>query len=291
MTLARLASPAATSKLVQSSVLHALRRYLEGFRGGLKVGDLLGVGVDEFVDESDVQNDVSLEPPAPSLVRPTTAVFFVVSHIELPPPNVINSNRSKPDSWDVRAARGDFGCYIDPASTTLVQAGLKHGPGVGGSFPSWVGICEFPEEVPSLSGAKSLIATSTLALLPSPLNSKANTSAFPGATLRDIITSSLAPGMAAFDLQASFLLKGARGSGKRTLARSVAGRLGLGVMEVSCFDIAGETDAKTEGVLRARFERAAGCSPCMLLLRHVEALARKGQVLETGKGKSSSWVA
>jgi hypothetical protein len=66
--------------------------------------------------------------------------------------------------------------------------------------------------------------------------------------------------------------------------------VGLAVLrrQVNCFDVVGETDAKTEGVLRARFERAASSSPCILLLRHVEALGRKGQAQETGKGEHQS---
>lgn len=47
----------------------------------------------------------------------------------------------------------------------------------------------------------------------------------------------------------------------------------------------GDTDTKTEGNLAARFDRAASCTPCILLLRHIEALARKSQVLETGQGE------
>jgi peroxin-6 len=42
---------------------------------------------------------------------------------------------------------------------------------------------------------------------------------------------------------------------------------------------------KTEGTLRARVERAADCSPSILVLRHIEALARNTQTLETGKGE------
>lgn len=141
-----------------------------------------------------------------------------------------------------------------------------------------------------------------------------STSLPPFQELEQILRSSLVASMGSYDLQISVLVKGSRGSGKRTVVRSVAAASGLGVMEVShtkqklsssrdadrfvlstpvsctqvnCFDIIGDTDLKTEGVLRARFERASGCSPCVLLLRNVEALARKGQVLETGKGESS----
>ncbi|KAG9086002.1 peroxisomal assembly protein [Ceratobasidium sp. 370] len=44
------------------------------------------------------------------------------------------------------------------------------------------------------------------------------------------------------------------------------------------------TDAKTEGAVRARFEQAATCAPCVFLLRHIEALVRPGQ---GGRGKNA----
>lgn len=45
-----------------------------------------------------------------------------------------------------------------------------------------------------------------------------------------------------------------------------------------------DTDVKTEGILKARFEQAEEVSPSVLLLRNIDALARKSQKMETGKG-------
>lgn len=55
----------------------------------------------------------------------------------------------------------------------------------------------------------------------------------PARELQQIVSSSLVPSMGSYDLQLSVLIKGARGSGKRTIVRSVAAASGLGVMEVS----------------------------------------------------------
>lgn len=55
--------------------------------------------------------------------------------------------------------------------------------------------------------------------------------------------------------------------------------------QINCFDIIGENDVQTEGTLRARFETAASCAPCILTLRHIDALARTTQALDTGKGQ------
>lgn len=58
----------------------------------------------------------------------------------------------------------------------------------------------------------------------------------------------------------------------------------IDLLQIDCYDIVGENDAQTEGTLRARFDKAENCSPCILILRHIEALAQTTQVLETGKG-------
>lgn len=54
--------------------------------------------------------------------------------------------------------------------------------------------------------------------------------------------------------------------------------------QVDCYDVLDETEIKTGGTLKARFEQAAECAPCILLLRNIDSLARNSQKLETGKG-------
>ena len=66
--------------------------------------------------------------------------------------------------------------------------------------------------------------------------------------------------------------------------RAVVDREKEGVYLLDCYDVIGDTDAKTEGTLQARFERAADCSPCILLLRHIDAFAQSTQAQEPGKG-------
>lgn len=44
-----------------------------------------------------------------------------------------------------------------------------------------------------------------------------------------------------------------------------------------------DTDVRTEGILRSRFDKAIECSPSILLLKNIDALARKSQALETGQ--------
>jgi peroxin-6 len=126
----------------------------------------------------------------------------------------------------------------------------------------------------------------------------------PVAKLRDLAEAALHPSAMDYKLQTSILLKGSRGIGKLTATSWVARSLGIHLLDVcvprvyyfahliihvllqiNCFDVAGENDAQTEGTLRARFDKAASCAPCILTLRHIDALAGTTQPLETGKGR------
>ena len=42
-------------------------------------------------------------------------------------------------------------------------------------------------------------------------------------------------------------------------------------------------------MLRVKFEQASTCTPCLLVLRHLEALTQTTQTLEGKKGKKDSW--
>jgi ATPase family associated with various cellular activities (AAA) len=117
----------------------------------------------------------------------------------------------------------------------------------------------------------------------------------------------LMPQALTFDIPITMLLKGPRGIGKVTTAVQVARRLGMHVFEVglmgcvcvyaecthtsqvNCYDFLGDNDTKTEGLLRARFEQATSCSPCILMMRHLEAFTQTTQHAEPGKGKSAMY--
>ena len=106
-----------------------------------------------------------------------------------------------------------------------------------------------------------------------------------------------------YHLQLSVVLEGPRGVGKTTTVGQVARRLGMHLLEVKvfrrkdeqpliaskvdCYEVVSDSDVKTEGTLRAKFDKAASCSPCIVLLRHIDALTQTTQSLEPGKGSSS----
>jgi hypothetical protein len=53
-------------------------------------------------------------------------------------------------------------------------------------------------------------------------------------------------------------------------------------VQINAYTLIADTEAKTEGLVRVRFEQAALCAPCVFLIRHIEALVRPGQ---GGKGE------
>ena len=53
--------------------------------------------------------------------------------------------------------------------------------------------------------------------------------------------------------------------------------------QVDCYDIVGETLAVTEGSLQAHMEKAKSTGPSILLLDHIEALAKRSDSSATGK--------
>ncbi|KAI8361089.1 P-loop containing nucleoside triphosphate hydrolase protein [Mortierella sp. GBAus27b] len=144
---------------------------------------------------------------------------------------------------------------VDPSVTKMIQSGLEHS-----RVPSK--LKPHSPAIPSLDDPSA----------PQPF-----------AQLYQLVSSGLHPFSSKLGLNCTVLLHGARGIGKKTVVEWVAGLAGIHLMDVNCFDIASETDAKTEVAVRAKFDKAVACGPCILLLRHIDALARKSVALETGQ--------
>ncbi|GJN93762.1 hypothetical protein Rhopal_006819-T1 [Rhodotorula paludigena] len=265
VTIARLASPHSVNKVFQPLFLEGLKEHFSRCRRVVKEGDVVAVGIDEervtFVGHEGGQDD-DVELPAAS-AAPTAVVYFVITSLSLDPPTA-SSAPTGDFELDRELEDGLLGCVVDPKVTKLLQTGVERGriPDAAG----WLGVAPSP----------------TISLLPDALTS----SPTPGSRLLAFLLSSLTPSAASYALPLTVLLKSAApGSGARTLVRSAARRAGLAVLELDAFaDLVGESDAKTEGRLRAlAVDKALKCAPVVLLLRNVEALARKSQAMETGQ--------
>lgn len=88
--------------------------------------------------------------------------------------------------------------------------------------------------------------------------------------LASILAPTLCPSALSTKFRISILLHGVAGSGKRTVIRYVARRLGLHVVEYSCHDFMTSSEKKASIALAEAFSAARRYSPVILLLRHFE---------------------
>ncbi|GAA6063493.1 hypothetical protein JCM10212_004452 [Sporobolomyces blumeae] len=268
VTLARIASPHSVNKTYQPLFLDGLKEHFQTRRRVVKKGDVIAVGIEESRVRFAIPSDGGMEGeefdlPA-TTSNPTAVVHFLVTSLSSSPDNSLAN--LEPISLEEEVESGQLGCFVDPKVTKLLQSGVEKArvPDVGG----WLGISE----------AVSFDDPTTLP-------------AGPASHLFDFVSAALAPSASSYDLPLSVLLKGARGSGKRTMVHGVARRLGVHVLEIDAYDLIGDTDAKTEGRLQAlAVDKALACAPCVLVLRNVEALARKSQALETGQEPAMTTV-
>lgn len=203
--------------------------------------------------EYDVLSDSSSDPGSSSSSMPTS-----------------NTGHGTTQDILLSARTGELGVFVDPDVTRIVQAGLERArvPDVGAYFES------------DPSSPRALIAHLSSSSSPSPLVTPSS----PFAKLHSLISASLSRLSLDCSLDTTFLVKGNRGTGKFTMVSWVGERLGVGIMEVNCYDLLGDTDTKTEATLRVRFDQAANCAPCILVLRKLEALVGTTQPGDGSKG-------
>ncbi|KAL1947477.1 hypothetical protein VTO73DRAFT_14438 [Trametes versicolor] len=265
VNIARVASAFSTDRTYQPLFLQALQGYFKDATRLVKQGDVIAVAIntddllrhhgtseDEDADELDTEFD-----GAESHGEPNEVVYFLITNVEHNVPSRLGEVSSS-DMY-IAATAGELGCWVDPSVTRMVQTGLEH--------------ARVPDMAQYLGIGQRV---------PAPANDIRDPDT-PYGKLLALASAALNRRAVDYHLQLSILLEGPRGVGKSTTAGWVAQRLGIHVLEVDCYDVIGDTDAKTEGTLQARFERAASCSPCILLLKHIDAFAQSTQGLEPGK--------
>ncbi|KAG8760764.1 peroxisomal assembly protein [Serendipita sp. 396] len=274
ITIARIASQVTVQKRFQFIVFHALKNYFQSARRLLKKGNVLAVPINtsnvtilEGLTENGGLHDNDGESLERHLQRgdaPNEIAYFRVTHIEH---DLVQINPEHVTDSHFAAVMGELGCWMDSNSTRLIQGGVENA-----RAPDLDEYLEIRRDYPILTAAarESVLCSSS--------------SIF--SELKEIIGATLHQEASRYRLSVTLLLSGNRGTGKRTLARWVAQDLGLHVLEINCYDLVEDTDIKTEGALRARFEQAEEISPSILLLRNIDALARSNQKLETGREPS-----
>lgn len=167
--------------------------------------------------------------------------------------NILHDEDSQPDQvvwFQVHGLPDDKKqYYISPAHTRMVQSGVAQcaPPSTSLRWRSFVGL-------PSFFDYTS--------------NPKLFSYAF---QLQKLLKATLVR-----DASVTVLLKSSkRGAGKASLLTSLAAQLGIHEMTISAYDLLGDSDSKTLGLLKARLERAASTSKCLVTILHLEALGKK----------------
>ncbi|KAG9325267.1 hypothetical protein KVV02_000015 [Mortierella alpina] len=243
VTVARVASPPTVDKALQSACLEALKEWFEEYERVVCEGDVIGVEIDEEAAK------LTLKPSSPG------------EDIDIRLPLAASDQKTtiyfKLTHLDDSSSPNKHTQLVDPTVTKMIQSGLEHS-----RVPSRLRRHARSPANPALDDPSAPLAFSQL---------------------YQLVSSGLHPFSSKLGLNCTVLLHGARGIGKKTVVDWVADLAGIHIMEVNCFDIASDTDAKTEVAVRAKFDKAVACGPCILLLRHIDALARKSVALETGQ--------
>ncbi|RUS17939.1 P-loop containing nucleoside triphosphate hydrolase protein [Endogone sp. FLAS-F59071] len=252
ITCARVASPLSVDKQLQPAFLDALKRYFESGARIVCEGDLVAVGVDgafrrkmekeggrledtarlkpqKNESDADAWEDISLPTTAPF---PPSIVYFKITSVEA---DALSANGNTNGSSRHHPSYYGYGRCVDPAATKMVQTGLEHS-----RVPPGLGVGRWVTEKNGVSTISSMP--------PTPTNRAYYNDSY--ATLHDFVSSCLHPLSVSLELSCTVLLHGPRGVGKRTMIRWVVERCGVHLVEVNCYDFAGETDAKTEASLR-----------------------------------------
>ncbi|KAL5490121.1 PEX6 [Sanghuangporus weigelae] len=251
VSLARIASPASRDRRHYSSMLSTLKRKLETSRFLVKVGDVITLPI--YTDNSwgfaDCVDNSLMEEVDESLTHSTVdenphlcdAVHFLVSNVEHDL-SKLGDVDSRLDAIPRSIMFGEFGCWIDPSSTKVIQTGIEH-------------VLVPREDYDSLNNLSEILCTSYKDQF---------------VDLCEVISALLGDGVATLGLEVAMLLKGSAGPGMNSVVEGIAARLGFHFMQINGYDIVGETAAKTEVILKEEFDFAVSCSPCILLIREID---------------------
>ncbi|KAK9367728.1 P-loop containing nucleoside triphosphate hydrolase protein [Lipomyces kononenkoae] len=236
--ISRIASAVSTDRTLQQACLQGLRSYFEYHKRVVAKDDLIAIPIDVAVAKLMYSREPSTNNGTVNddmVTLTPTTHPSVIAWCKVTA--IVPSEESSTDSVFV----------VDAAHTRVVQAGVSSSlhPPTSLPWPAYFNM----QSLPPVESASSRRFRQLLSVCVSPRGNS---------------------------LQTAILLSSAkRGVGKATIVKYIAGQLGVHVFEIEGHEIAGDTDAKTLGTLKARLERGSDCSPCVVLIRHLEAISRK----------------
>ncbi|KAI0854248.1 AAA-domain-containing protein [Daldinia vernicosa] len=277
VTLQQIRTPVSSEKALQTAIFGGLKDHFARSIRVVKTGDLVGIPIDtqlgrtlrESTNTGDglVLDDVvaltaSSRSGAVATSKPDAVAWFKIAHIERQKTEPVDEEEEE-DIW------GGVAC-VDSSSTQIAQSGGTTSclPGTKDSnWPYYLGVEEAPRPI---SGALSSVVQPQTRFTP-PLRRR----------LRELLAAATSKRAVHLKMPpvAVLLVSNQRNIGKATLATNACADIGLHTFTIDSYDVvnesgAGGSDVKTEGLLKARADRAMSCGPecCALLIRHIEAL-------------------
>ncbi|KAI1806003.1 AAA-domain-containing protein [Daldinia bambusicola] len=277
VTLQQIRTPVSSEKALQTAIFGGLKDHFARSIRVVKTGDLVGIPIDtqlgRTLQESTITGDglvlddvvaltASNKSGTAATSKPDAVAWFKIAHIERQKTESVEEEDEE-DLW------GGVAC-VDSSSTQIAQSGGTTSclPGTKDSnWPYYLGVEEAPRPTSTIL---SSVVQPQARFIP-PLRRR----------LRELLAAATSKRAVHLKMPpvAILLVSNQRNIGKATLATNACADIGLHTFTIDAYDVvndsgAGGSDVKTEGLLKARADRAMSCGPesCALLIRHIEAL-------------------
>ncbi|KAI1760446.1 peroxisomal biogenesis factor 6 [Hypoxylon sp. FL1150] len=275
LTLQQIRTPVSSEKALQTAIFGGLKDHFARSIRVVRSGDLIGIPIDTQLgrtlqestgDGVGLDDIVALaatgKASAGATTKPDAVAWFRIAHIA-------RQKSDQADEEDEEDIWGGVAC-VDSSYTQIAQSGGTAStlPGTKDSnWPYYLGIEEAPQPLSKIISP----VVQQQARVTTPLRRRLR-ELMAAATSKRAIHLKMPP-------VAVLLVSNQRNIGKATVASCACSDIGLHTFTIDAYDIvndsgAGGSDVKTEGLLKARADRAMSCGPecCALLIRHIEAL-------------------
>lgn len=296
VTIQQIRTPISSERALQTAILGGLKGHFARTTRVVKSGDLVGIPIDSqlgrALQEAPSANDgvavddllgivASTKHSNGPASKPDGIAWFKINHITRQRPDT-SEEEDEEDIW------GGVAC-VDSASTQIAQSGSDVSviPGTKDSnWPAYLGVEVAPQPSPT---SPNLVVQRQVSRFTSPLRRR----------LRELMAAATSTRAVHLKIPpiAILLVSTQRNIGKATTATNACSDIGLHTFTIDAYDIvneggAGGSDVKTEGLLKARAERAMSCGSgcCTLLIRHIEAFTADRMVTAVKEVLESSRV-
>ncbi|KAI9034131.1 P-loop containing nucleoside triphosphate hydrolase protein [Hyaloraphidium curvatum] len=245
VVLTRIASPSLNKRDVLDAALDGLKAWFEAGARVVSAGDFLPI----VVDLEDARVKAKVVEPTAKVVSLANArndsdaaatkdiVYFKVVSIKPPA---------------VRAPQYGRSFIVNPLKSTMTESGVefaRYPPGIRDYLHGAA------RSQPKRASDEPLAAD-------------------PSRFVTSLISTTLLPSAPGLNLSLTLLLHGPKGGGKRHLIKQCCAATRVNYLEINCYDIAGDSEAKTETNLRDEWKLWEDACPVVVVMRNLEALSK-----------------